>query len=64
MTLALVYFPVHSTNELGSVFWFYSGVVAAKAAELRRTAQVLARRNVGSGRLGLGRQKDALVSRV
>jgi hypothetical protein len=64
MTLAFVYFPVHSTNELGFVFWFYSGVVAAKAAELRRAAQVLPRRNVGSGRLALGRQKDVLVSRV
>jgi hypothetical protein len=36
MIFALIYKSVFAMNELGYPFWFFSGVVAARAAELRR----------------------------
>ena len=36
MIFALVYKSVFAMNELGFTFWFFSGVVAARAADLRR----------------------------
>lgn len=41
MTLALAYKSVFSMNEIGYLFWFYSGVVAARAAEQRAARKVL-----------------------
>jgi len=36
MIFALIYKSVFAMNELGYPFWFYSGVIAARAAELKR----------------------------
>jgi hypothetical protein len=36
MIFALIYKSVFAMNEIGYPFWFYSGLVAARAAELHR----------------------------
>jgi hypothetical protein len=40
MIFALIYKSTFAMNELGYPFWFYSGVVAARVAELRRAWRV------------------------
>ncbi len=40
MTFALLYHSIFSMNEIGYPFWFYSGVVAARARALRRSVGV------------------------
>ncbi|HEX6994504.1 MAG TPA: hypothetical protein VF339_10210 [Gammaproteobacteria bacterium] len=56
MGMALFYKSVFSMNEIGYLFWFYSGVVASKACAWRRLA---ARRRSGLVRPGLRAYREA-----
>jgi hypothetical protein len=62
MIFALIYKSTFAMNELSYPFWFYSGVVAARVAELRRVRRVQ-RMRTGAETIGNAAHAGAGVGR-
>jgi hypothetical protein len=62
MIFALIYKSTFAMNELSYPFWFYSGVVAARVAELRRARRVQ-RMRTGAETIGNAAHAGAGVGR-
>ena len=62
MFLALLYKSIFSMNEIGYLFWFYSGVVASRVLEERR-AEKRGRAGTRASRFGWSGQMPGLEER-
>jgi hypothetical protein len=54
MTFGLVYKSVFSMNDVGYLFWYFSGVVASRAVAVRHAARRRVRRAPASWRFAAG----------